>query len=105
MPLDLEPGQRGLSLQTSDGDMKRLTFVIAVLMGQPRGDPLVTGVALHIANNGPLAGNIAVSLLEGFANIRPDDLRVPGQVWRCFFTGVTVLLPKTYALSAPNSVS
>ena len=67
--LHLGPGQHR-SIGAFRAYCKRSFAVAAVkLMGQPCGGVFFTGVVLHVADNGVLALDVAVPVLDGSVNV------------------------------------
>ena len=67
--LHICPGQF-CTFRTAGSDHKQaLTLVTAILTGKPCGGVFISGMILHIPNNSPFAGDIAIPCTERIVNI------------------------------------
>ena len=72
--LYLCPGHFIVNVRACHGDVQRLRYIAAVLLGEPRCSITLTSMVSHIANHGPFACDVAVPILESFINLCLRDL-------------------------------
>ena len=87
-PLYLRPGHFIINVRSGYGDVQRLRYIAAVLLGEPRCSITLTSMVSHIANHGPFACDVAVPILESFINLCLRDLTRYNWGLCCSFRGI-----------------
>ena len=86
--LYLCPGHFMVNVRSGYGDVQRLRYIAAVLLGEPRRSITLTSMVSHIANHGPFACDVAVPILESFINLCLRDLTRYNGGLCCSFRGI-----------------
>ena len=97
-PLYLRPGHFIINVRSGYGDVQRLRYIAAVLLGEPRCSITLTSMVCHIANHGPFAFNVAVPFLESFINLCLRDLTRDKRRFYCLCQGLIVGFCNAYRL-------